>query len=151
MSLLLMFLLFVLLFVNYVIGFVRGIVLEGFDMQKFKQGGIHYLLVAFGFGALACFAFFAGKKFEGFEYLSGILLDPIARYFVKLLDTLREFLEITFCKKKEKNEAAKQVTVAASISTPAIAAPVATDAEAQPVKRKRGRPRKYPLPEENAQ
>lgn len=148
MVLSLLYLLAILLVVNFIIGFLRGIWAEGFKKDKFFKGFTTYLLIFIGFAALDLFAYYAGQKISGFAYLAGILVDPIARYLVKILDTLRELLDFVFGK-KASSEMPVPVVVSAP-ATPSQTVTVAADGTVQ-VKRKRGRPRKYPLPEEAAQ
>jgi len=144
MVLSLLYLLGILLVVNFVVGFLRGIWSEGFKKDKFFKGLTVYLLIFIGFAALDLFAYYAGQKVSGFTYLAGILIDPIARYLVKILDTLRELLDFVFGKKASKEASAPVVITPA---TPSQTVTVAADGTVQ-VKRKRGRPRKYPLPEQ---
>lgn len=142
MVLSLLYLLAILLFVNFVVGLLRGIWSEGFIKEKFIKGFTTYLLIFIGFAALDLFAYFAGKQITGFTYLAGVLIDPIARYLVKILDTLRELLDYVFGKKAY----AEPKKAAAPEKSEAV---VAFNPDGTPVvKRKRGRPRKYPLPEE---
>ena len=148
MVLTLLYLLAILLLVNFVIGFLRGIWAEGFKKDKFIKGFTTYLLIFIGFAALDLFAYYAGQKISGFAYLAGILVDPIARYLVKILDTLRELLDFVFGKKAPKDMPSPVVVSAPA--TPSQTVTVAADGTVQ-VKRKRGRPRKYPLPEATAQ
>lgn len=143
----LLYLLTILMVVNFVVGFLRGIWAEGFNKDKFLKGFTTYLLIWIGFAALDLFAYKAGEAISGFTYLAGILIDPIARYLVKILDTLRELLDFVFGKKAPKEEI--KTTIVSTAATPAQTVTVAADGTVQ-VKRKRGRPRKYPLPEETA-
>ena len=143
-----LYLLILLMVVNFVIGLLRGVWTEGFNKEKFAKGLTTYLLVLIGFTAIALFAFYASQKSRGFMYLVGILVDPIARYLVKLLDTLRELLDWVFGRKSkdaDPKHTAGTVAEAAANGTKTV---TQTVDGTQPVKRKRGRPRKYPLPEE---
>ena len=161
MVLSLLYLLAILIVVNFVIGCLRGIWNEGFKKDKFFKGLITYALILLGFAAIDLFAYAAGQKIQGFVYLAGILLDPIARYFVKLLDTLRELLDYVFGKKSSESRepAAAEPAIAEAVEAePEKAAVIAesvvslssikTEDVEMPPKRKRGRPRKHPLPED---
>lgn len=147
MVLCLLYLLAILLVTNFVIGFLRGIWAEGFKKEKFIKGFTTYLLIFIGFAAIDLFAYYAGREIKGFTYLAGILIDPIARYLVKILDTLRELLDFVFGKKAPSDKTIPVVVSAPA--TPSQTVTVAADGTVQ-VKRKRGRPRKYPLPGEVA-
>ena len=148
MVLSLLYLLMILMGANFIISCLRGIFTEGFKKEKFVRGlGIN-LLILLGFAALDLFAYSASKKVPEFVYLAGILIDPIARYLVKILDTMRELLDYVFCKKVVK-EAQITPVIISSPATPSQTVTVAADGTVQ-VKRKRGRPRKYPLPGEAA-
>lgn len=145
----LLYLLILLMAANFIIGMLRGVWTEGFNKEKFMKGLTTYLLILIGFTAVALFAHYAGQRVGGFVYLAGILIDPIARYLVKLLDTLRELLDWVFGKrqKDELKRISGPVAEAATNGSKTVTATVVDGT--QPVKRKRGRPRKYPLPEEN--
>jgi len=143
----LLYLLAILLVTNFVIGLLRGIWAEGFKKEKFFKGFTTYLLIFIGFAAIDLFAYYAGQQISGFTYLAGILIDPIARYLVKILDTLRELLDFVFGKKTPSDKTIPVMVTAPA--TPSQTVTVAADGTVQ-VKRKRGRPRKYPLPEEAA-
>ena len=143
-----LYLLIVLMAVNYVIGLLRGIWTEGFNKEKFMKGLTTYLLILIGFTAVALFSYYAGQKVQGFGYLVGVLVDPIARYLVKLLDTLRELLDWVFSKKPKDEPKRISGPVAEAVTGQSKSVTVPVGPDGMPVKRKRGRPRKYPLPQE---
>lgn len=141
-----LYLLAILMIVNFAIGAIRGIWTEGYKKEKFFKGLTMYALIFLGFAALGLFAHFAGQKATGFSYLAGVLIDPIARYLVRLLDTLRELLDWVFSKKPEEP---KRITgpVAEAVVNQSKQVSVLVGEDGMPVKRKRGRPRKNPLPD----
>lgn len=144
----LLYLLIILMAVNFIVGLLRGVWNEGFKKDKFIKGLTTYLLILIGFTAVALFAYYAGQKSSGFMYLAGIMIDPIARYLVKLLDTLRELLDWVFSKKTKDDVKRISGPVAEAVTGQSKSVTVAVGPDGMPVKRKRGRPRKYPLPEQ---
>ena len=92
MSLTLLVVLVVLMAVNQAVGTGYGSWKNGFDWGLFWSGVKKILLLCLGYGALAFAAHFAGDYVPKAEYLSGILVEPIARYFTKICDSLRSLL-----------------------------------------------------------
>ncbi len=100
MSLNLLFIMTALLLADYVVGLLYGIWNGGFDKEKCIKGAQRYFLIFAGYGALALIAHLSSYRFEGMQYLSGLLLEPIARHFVRLLDRLKAL----FAAERENSE-----------------------------------------------
>lgn len=88
---------------NQAIGTGYGWWKSGFNGQLFLKGIYKIALLAIGYGAIAFTAENASEAIPQMEYLSGILLEPIARYFIKVCDALKNLL----------NESTKDVVNAA--------------------------------------
>jgi len=74
---------------NQIIGIANGWYREGFSLRKMVAGFQKYGIILFGYGIIAAASYILGNFFPKAEIISGILLDPIAKYFVKLLNRLR--------------------------------------------------------------
>lgn len=85
----LFFVLMGLMTVNQIMGTTYGTWKEGFQKEKFEIGLYKMAILCIGYGAVALTALLAGEYIPGAEYVSGLLLDPIARYFTKLVTDLR--------------------------------------------------------------
>ncbi|EOS64972.1 hypothetical protein [Oscillibacter sp. 1-3] len=92
MSLQLIFILVVLMTANQIIGTGYGSWKSGFDRGLFFRGVKKILLLFVGYGAIALAARFVADYMPKAEYLSGILLEPIAKYFTKVCDSLKQLL-----------------------------------------------------------
>lgn len=92
MSIKLIGVLTVLMLVNHVVGTSYGAFKDGFDRRKFAYGTWKFLTVLGGYAAIAFAAYYANDYIKGIEYISGILLEPIARYFVNVIDKLKELV-----------------------------------------------------------
>ena len=77
---------------NQLIGTGYGAWTSGFNKDKFFAGLYKIGTLAVGFGVLAISAHFAGNYVEGLEYISGLLLEPIAMYFTKLTRNLKDMI-----------------------------------------------------------
>jgi len=93
MSIRLILVLFVLMFVNQCVGVSYGAFREGFRRDKFEAGIWRYATVLAGYAAIALTVYLARDTVEGIEYVSGLLLEPIARYFLKLVQKLKKIVE----------------------------------------------------------
>lgn len=93
MSITLISVLIVLMIVNQIIGTSYGAWKEGFEKEKLLSGLWKILSLAIGYGALAFASCFAAQYVPSAEYLSGILIEPIAKYFSKICTTLRQLLD----------------------------------------------------------
>ena len=91
-SLSLLAVLVILMTVNQLLGTGYGSWKEGFNKDLFTSGLKKFGSLLLGYGALAFSAHFAGDYVPNAEYLSGILIEPIARYFSKICDSLRSLL-----------------------------------------------------------
>ena len=93
MSIALIAVLVVLMIVNQIIGTSYGSWKEGFKKELLLSGLWKILSLAIGYGALAFAAHFAAQYVPSAEYLSGILVEPIAKYFSKICESLRRLLD----------------------------------------------------------
>ncbi len=92
MSLNLLLVMAVFIVTDFVVELLDDTWKEGFQKEKCIKGAERRALVLIGYSAFALIAYFAGQKASAMEYLSGLLLEPIARYFVSLLNRLRGFI-----------------------------------------------------------
>jgi hypothetical protein len=93
MSIRLIVVLFVLMFVNQCVGVSYGAFREGFRRDKLDAGLWRYATVLAGYAAIALTVWLAKDTVDGIEYLSGLLLEPIAHYFLKLVRKLKRIVE----------------------------------------------------------
>lgn len=93
MSIKLIAVLIVLMFVNQVVGTSYGAWKEGFQKDLLWKGIWKIICLAAGYGALAFAAHYASQYVPSAEYLSGILIEPIAKYFSKICESLRRLLD----------------------------------------------------------
>ena len=134
MSLKLLFIMTALLLADYVVGLLYGIWNEGFDREKCIKGAQKYFLIFVGYGAIALIAYISSMRLAEMEYLSGLLLEPIARYFIKLLDRMKGLMAKDTEREKKpveiKSEKPQEtvVTVQAVKPEPAKPAPKRTQA-----------------------
>lgn len=89
MSIKLVIVLAVLLIVNQIIGTGYGSWKKQFEKELFFKGIKKIFYIFIGYGALAFAAHYASEYVPSVEYISGILMEPIARYFTKICDSLR--------------------------------------------------------------
>lgn len=108
MSVILFLTLCVLMVANQMIGIANGWYRDGFSIHKMICGFQKYGIILLGYGAIAFTAFFAGKYIPEMEYISGLLLEPIAKYFIKLLNRLRVVLNDNIEDVIEHKRAAKR-------------------------------------------
>ena len=93
MSITLIAVLIVLMIVNQIIGTSYGAWKDGFKKELLLRGLWKIVSLAAGYGALAFAAHFAAQYVPSAEYLSGILVEPIAKYFSKICESLRKLLD----------------------------------------------------------
>lgn len=77
---------------NQIIGTGYGSWKSGFDWDLFLRGVEKVVLLLVGYGAIALVVHFAADYIPKVEYLSGILLEPIARYFTKVCESPKQLL-----------------------------------------------------------
>lgn len=94
--------LMLLLAVNQVMGAGYGAWTEGFQKDKFLAGLYKLLILCLGYGTLALSSHVAGAYIEEAQYISGLLIEPVCRYFAKLTGTLRNMVEEKTVSKQEK-------------------------------------------------
>ena len=92
MSITLIITLVVLMVVNQVLGSAYGAWKNGFSWELFWKGVRKILYLGLGYGALAFASHFAAEYIPATEYISGILIEPIAKYFSKICESLRGLL-----------------------------------------------------------
>lgn len=92
MSMQLVGILVILMLANQAIGTGYGSWKSGFSSDLFFRGVRKIFLLFIGYGAIALAAHFAADYIPDMEYLSGILLEPIAKYFIKVCDALKQLL-----------------------------------------------------------
>ena len=93
MSIKLIIVLVVLMVVNQFIGTTYGSWKNGFQKELLVKGFWKIVCLAIGYGALAFASHFASQYVPSAEYLSGILIEPIAKYFSKICESLRRLLD----------------------------------------------------------
>lgn len=93
MSLVLIVVLIVLMSINQIIGTSYGSWKVGFKKDLLISGLLKITYLALGYGALAFAVHFASQYVPPIEYLNGILVEPIAKYFTKICDSLRRLLD----------------------------------------------------------
>ena len=130
MSLKLLFIMTALLLADYVVGLLHGIWNEGFDKEKCIKGAQKYFLIFVGYGAIALIAYISAMRLAEMEYLSGLLLEPIARYFLKLLDRMKGLMIKDAAKEEKyveiKSEKPQETVVTVQAAEPAkVSAPKA--------------------------
>jgi len=134
MSLNLLFIMTALLLTDYAVGLLYGIWNGGFDKEKCIRGAQRYFLIFAGYGALALIAHLSSYRFEGMQYLSGLLLEPIARYFVRLLDRLKGLFSAereNSAEKQAGNQRAQEALAETIVTVEALPAAVAAPQAAQ--------------------
>lgn len=82
----------ILMLANQVIGTGYGSWKVGFSKALFWKGVKKIILLAVGYGTIALTVHFAADYIPKIEYLNGILLEPIAKYFTKVCDALKQLL-----------------------------------------------------------
>lgn len=92
MSIKLFIVLAVLMGTNQILGTCYGSWKEGFSVELLWAGIKKVFFLALGYGALAFAARYASQYVPSAEYLSGILIEPIAKYFSKICESLRKLL-----------------------------------------------------------
>lgn len=92
MSFQLIFILVVLMVANQAIGTGYGSWKSGFNSDLFFKGVKKIVLLFIGYGTIALAVHFAADYIPKAEYLNGILLEPIAKYFTKVCDSLKQLL-----------------------------------------------------------
>lgn len=92
MSIKLFIILIGLMLANQLMGTTYGTWKKGFNKAVFCSGCYKLGILCLGYGTVAVTARYAGEYIPGAEYISGLLLEPIARYFTKLVETLRNMV-----------------------------------------------------------
>lgn len=99
MSFKLFVVLIVLMTINQVIGTSYGSWKVGFKIDLLISGLLKIIYLALGYGALALATHYAAQYVPSAEYLNGILIEPIAKYFSKICESLRQLLNEPVVKK----------------------------------------------------
>lgn len=84
--------LIVLMLANQCLGTAYGAWKDKFHRDYFLKGLGKILRLFFCYGAVTLAAEFAGEYIPNSEYLSGILLEPIAKYYSKICRSMRDLL-----------------------------------------------------------
>ena len=92
MSFQLICILLVMMIANQAIGTGYGSWKSGYNQALFWRGVKKIALLFIGYGASALTVHFAADYIPKAEYLNGILLEPIAKYFTKVCDSLKQLL-----------------------------------------------------------
>lgn len=85
----LLFIMIAVFVTDFVVEVLYGVFSKQLEQHMVKGLAAKYVLLLIGFGAIALISWAAQYWFDGAKYLSGILLEPIARYFIALMDKLR--------------------------------------------------------------
>lgn len=85
----LLFIMLAVFVTDFVVEVLYGVFSKQLEQHMVKGLAAKYVLLLIGFGAIALISWAAQYWFDGAKYLSGILLEPIARYFIALMDKLR--------------------------------------------------------------
>lgn len=102
MSLYLVIILFIILAVDFLVAFFSNLSGKIDGKEKTLRMLQRYGVIFGGYAAIAVIAYFCGKAYPNMEYIGGLLLDPIFRYSVSLLDRLK--IVMTRPKREEKPE-----------------------------------------------
>ena len=102
MSFYLLIILFVILAVDFLVAFCSNGPVRTEGKEKTVRMLQRYGVIFGGYAAVALIAYLCGKAYPNMEYISGLLLDPIFRYSVSLLDRLKVLM--TKPKREEKPE-----------------------------------------------
>lgn len=122
MSLYLLIILFVILAVDFLVSFFanNSVKMEGKEKTVRMLG--RYGVIFGGYAAVALIAYMCGRNYPNMEYISGLLLDPIFRYSVSLLDRLKILMtrpkredKPERPEKPEKAEKAEEIKVPATV------------------------------------
>ena len=91
MSLAFVIILFIILAVDFLIALFGNVCphCEGKDKERILRLLQRYAVIFGGYAAVGLIAYFCGKCYPSMEYIGGLLLDPIFRYAVSLLDRLK--------------------------------------------------------------
>ena len=112
MSFQLICVLVVLMAANQLIGTGYGSWKEGFSWPLFWRGVKKIFLLFVGYGAIALTVQLAADHIPKIEYLNGILLEPIAKYFTKVCGSLKQLLN------ESTKAASSAVTVESAVHRP---------------------------------
>lgn len=102
MSLYLLLILFIILAVDFLVALSTTNSVRTEGKEKNVRMLQRYGIIFGGYAAVALIAYMCSQAYPNMEYISGLLLDPIFRYSVSLLDRLK--ILMTRPKKEEKNE-----------------------------------------------
>ena len=94
MSLAFVVILFIILAVDFLIALFGNVCphAEGKDREKILRLLQRYAVIFGGYAAVGLIAYFCGKWYPSMEYIGGLLLDPIFRYAISMLDRLKTLM-----------------------------------------------------------
>lgn len=84
--------LFILMAANQLVGTSYGAIVEGFKADKLKVGLWKMFTTFLGYAVIVISVNYAENYVQGSQYLSGILLEPIASYFNKIIEKLKTLI-----------------------------------------------------------
>lgn len=127
MSLALVIILFIILTVDFLIALFGNICphAECKDREKIVRLLQRYAVIFGGYAAVGLIAYCCGKYYPSMEYIGGLLLDPIFRYSISLLDRLKVLMirpkrEECRADKADKAEKAEEATAKSEEKAPAV-------------------------------
>ena len=92
MSLAFVIILFIILAVDFLVALFGNVCPNGENCktgEKILRLSQKYAVIFGGYTAVGLIAYFCGKSYPSMEYIGGLLLDPIFRYAISLLDRLK--------------------------------------------------------------
>lgn len=118
MSIYFLIILFVILAVDFLVSFFANNAGRTEGKEKTLRMLGRYGVIFGGYAAVALIAHMCGKIYPNMEYIGGLLLDPIFRYSVSLLDRLK--LLMTRPKREDKPEKIEKPEKAEEKPQPAV-------------------------------
>ncbi|MBQ7582352.1 MAG: hypothetical protein IJU25_05990 [Lachnospiraceae bacterium] len=120
MSLAFVIILLIILAVDFLIALFGNVCphAEGKDREKILRLLQRYAVIFGGYAAVGLIAYFCGRHYPSMEYIGGLLLDPIFRYSISLLDRLKTLMirpKREECKAEKAEKADKAEEKAAEI------------------------------------
>lgn len=134
MSLAFVIILFIILLVDFLIALFGNVCphCEGKDKERILRLLQRYAVIFGGYAAVGLIAYFCGRYYPSMEYIGGLLLDPIFRYAISLLDRLK----VLMVRPKKDENRPEKVDVEKAAKAPAPEkVEVKAEEKAAPVKR----------------
>ncbi len=145
MSLAFVIILFIILVVDFLIALFGNICphAEGKDKERILRLLQRYAVIFGGYAAVGLIAYFCGKCYPSMEYIGGLLLDPIFRYSISLLDRLKMLMlrpKKEECKADKAERAEVEKAADANVKSETKQAPVKRVVPAKPAPVKKAEP-----------